>query len=184
GHSVESVSEQTTKIAQVAQIIENIAEQTNLLALNAAIEAARAGEQGRGFAVVADEVRVLATRTQQSTQDIHNIISELTGRAQQAVNVSKVGVQNAEEGLGYVLKSSEVLEGISQAVEQIADMSAQIATAVEQQAHVAEDVNQQIVNISNLAASTQRSANQLNDCINDVDKVSDDLHELVVRFKQ
>ncbi|ELZ5774359.1 chemotaxis protein, partial [Vibrio metschnikovii] len=84
----------------------------------------------------------------------------------------------------YVLKSSEVLEGISQAVEQIAEMSAQIATAVEQQAHVAEDVNQQIVNISNLAASTQRSANQLNDCINDVDKVSDDLHELVVRFKQ
>ncbi|NAW70612.1 PAS domain-containing protein [Vibrio sp. V27_P1S3P104] len=184
GDSVQNVSEQTNKIAHVAQIIENIAEQTNLLALNAAIEAARAGEQGRGFAVVADEVRVLATRTQQSTQDIHAIISELTQRAQQAVQVSQTGVTDAEDGLRYVLESGEVLKGISQAVEHIAAMSSQIATAVEQQAHVAEDVNQQIVNISMLASSTLKGANELSDSINDVHKVSDDLHELVIRFKR
>lgn len=184
GQSVQSVSEQTNKIAHVAQIIENIAEQTNLLALNAAIEAARAGDQGRGFAVVADEVRVLATRTQQSTQDIHTIISELTQRAQQAVNVSQTGVSDAEQGLTYVLESGEVLKGISQAVEQIAAMSSQIATSVEQQTHVAEEVNQQIVNISNLATSTLKGSNELSDCIDNVHKVSDDLHELVVRFKR
>lgn len=133
---------------------------------------------------MADEVRVLATRTQQSTQDIHTIISELTQRAQQAVNVSQTGVSDAEQGLTYVLESGEVLKGISQAVEQIAAMSSQIATSVEQQTHVAEEVNQQIVNISNLATSTLKGSNELSDCIDNVHKVSDDLHELVVRFKR
>lgn len=184
GKSVTEVAEQTKNIAAAAQIIEQIAEQTNLLALNAAIEAARAGEQGRGFAVVADEVRNLAQRTQESTKDIYAIVNSLTQRAATAVTVANTGSQDAEEGLARVLESAKMLNGIADAVGNIADMSAQMATAVEEQTHVAEDINRQVVSISNLADASTDGANEAIMSISDLQSIADELYELVVRFKK
>lgn len=184
GSSVRGVSEQTSRIANAAQIIEQIAEQTNLLALNAAIEAARAGEQGRGFAVVADEVRNLARRTQESTKEIYGIVTELTHRAGDAVKVADAGAIDAEEGLSHVIESGKMLNGISESIGKIASMSTQMAAAVEEQAHVAEDINRQIVNISTLADLSNDSSIQLSETIIYLNKIADELHELVVRFKR
>lgn len=182
--SVTAVSEQTENIASAAKMIEQIAEQTNLLALNAAIEAARAGEQGRGFAVVADEVRNLAQRTQASTQEIYNIVNELTARAKSAVTVAEQGATHAETGVARVQESGVMLNGISDAVENIANMSTQMAAAVEEQAHVAEDINRQVVNIAGLADSSADSAHKASASLSDLKDISGDLHELVVRFRQ
>jgi len=184
GNSVRGVSDETSRIAQAAQMIEQIADQTNLLALNAAIEAARAGEQGRGFAVVADEVRNLAKRTQESTKEIYDIVSSLITRAADAVKVAEAGATDAEEGLLHVIDSGKMLSGISESVNQIANMSTQMAAAVEEQAHVAEDINRQIVNISTLADASTESSVQLSSTITYLNKIADDLHELVVRFKR
>ncbi len=184
GESVTGVSEQTGRIAQAAQIIEQIAEQTNLLALNAAIEAARAGEQGRGFAVVADEVRHLAQRTQQTTQEIQTIIGELTHRTDAAVSIAQQGREESLQGLKQVLESTEMLAGINQAISLISDMSHQMATAVEEQSHVAEDINRQVVNISGLANDSLDSATAARSAINQLIQVSEDLYELVIRFQR
>ena len=183
-HSVTEVAEQTQKIAKVAQIIAQIAEQTNLLALNAAIEAARAGEQGRGFAVVADEVRNLASRTQDSTKEIHGIITELTARANTAVEVAQRGRDGADAGLQQVKDTEQMLNGISDAVGAIADMSTQMAAAVEEQAHVAEDVNRQVENISSLAHSSLTEADSSASSTRQLQQIARELYELVVRFKR
>ena len=182
--SVADLAEQTNKIVGAAQIIEQIAEQTNLLALNAAIEAARAGDQGRGFAVVADEVRQLASRTTASTKEIYDIIQQLSTKAKASVLVAENGRKDAELGVTQVEQAEKALEGISQAVSSIASMAGQMAAAVEEQAHVAEDINQQIVSISDLASKSLCQGTAVSESGKDLQNTSEQLHELVERFRK
>lgn len=181
--SVTEVSDEAERISAATNIIDKIAKQTNLLALNAAIEAARAGEQGRGFAVVADEVRNLAKHTQDSTSEIFKIVELLTDKTSSAVTHVEQGTVEAENGMSKVLESSEMLKGIVEAVAQISDMSIQIATAIEEQAHVSEDINQQVVGISGLTNENVNLTTETEASINYLKKTADDLHELVLRFK-
>jgi aerotaxis receptor len=182
--SVTDLAAQTKHISQAAQIIEQIAEQTNLLALNAAIEAARAGEQGRGFAVVADEVRHLASRTTESTKQIYQIINTLSAKASESVVVAEAGRKDAAHGVDVVEQSEHMLSEISKVLNDISAMATQMAAAVEEQAHVAEDINQQVVTISNLAGDSMHSGAEVNASGKALNQTSAQLQELVVRFRK
>ncbi|NVK57080.1 MAG: PAS domain-containing protein [Alteromonadaceae bacterium] len=158
--TVTELAQSTSDIGEAASIISSIAEQTNLLALNAAIEAARAGEQGRGFAVVADEVRALASKTRESTDRIHNIIKELASRSERAVKVSANGLESAKLGASIVQETQKALSEINTAVHGISEMTIEMSAAVEQQSSVAEHINQQVVDIADGAADTQKSSEE------------------------
>lgn len=182
--SVQDLVAQTGKIASAARIIEEIADQTNLLALNAAIEAARAGEHGRGFAVVADEVRQLAMRTQASTGDIHQIVSDLGSRADHAIQAAHDGQEEANTGLSQVQAAEQMLNEISGMMSTIADMSMQMAAAVEEQAQVSEEINRQVVSISTLSNDSLLKAEESVENTRDLQSVSADMHELVSGFRR
>lgn len=152
--AVNQVEERVESIGSVVGTIQGISEQTNLLALNAAIEAARAGEAGRGFAVVADEVRNLAQRTQQATVEIQEMISHLQSSANSAVELMEKSVVEAADGVELVTNAGSELDGIVSQVNQINDMNFQIATAAGQQSSVAEEMNQNLTNVRELVEAS------------------------------
>jgi len=173
----------TTEIGGVLDVIKSIADQTNLLALNAAIEAARAGEQGRGFAVVADEVRTLASRTQESTEEINNMIGKLQSGAKNAVAVMEEGREQARTGVEQASLAGQSLNEITQSVSTINDMNTQIASAAEEQSKVAEEINRNVVNISQVADETADIVSQVTDQSAELGNLASTLNSDVERFK-
>lgn len=186
-HASNVVSELNVKsenIGHVLDVIRSIAEQTNLLALNAAIEAARAGEQGRGFAVVADEVRTLAQRTQKATQEIQGMIEAIQSDSQSAVEEMKTGCQRVEESVEQAERAGQSLHQIAETVSVISDMNIQIATAAEEQSAVSEEINRNVVNISDEAQKNLINSQQTQLTVEQLAEFSDHLQTLVSQFKK
>ncbi|WP_420042180.1 methyl-accepting chemotaxis protein [Pseudomonas fulva] len=180
---VERLAEQIREISKVLDVIRSIAEQTNLLALNAAIEAARAGEAGRGFAVVADEVRALAHRTQQSTQEIEGMIGGIQSGTEKTVAAMQHSNQRAHSTLEVAKAAGSALEQITEAIAMINERNLVIASASEEQAQVAREVDRNLVNIRDLSLQTSAGANQTSASSQELSRLAVDLNALVTRFK-
>ncbi|WP_443698683.1 methyl-accepting chemotaxis protein [Pseudomonas sp.] len=182
GVEVEGLAKQAQDIARVVEVIRSIAEQTNLLALNAAIEAARAGEQGRGFAVVADEVRALAHRTQTSTQEIEHMIAKIQTCSSDAVSSMALNRNDAVDSLKIAHEAGVALTQITEAIADINDRNLLIATASEEQAHVARSVDQNLISIRDLSIQSSSAAGQTSIASHELSKLAVDLKQIVAKF--
>ncbi|WP_032868446.1 methyl-accepting chemotaxis protein [Pseudomonas sp. PAMC 26793] len=182
GLEVEGLARQAQDIAKVVEVIRSIAEQTNLLALNAAIEAARAGEQGRGFAVVADEVRALAHRTQTSTQEIEQMIAKIQTCSSEAVSSMALNRSEAVDSLKIAHEAGLAITQITEAISDINEKNLLIATASEEQAHVARSVDQNLISIRDLSIQSSSAAGQTSIASHELSKLAVDLKQIVSKF--
>ena len=180
---ISRVEQESNNIGSVLEVIRGIAEQTNLLALNAAIEAARAGEQGRGFAVVADEVRNLAQKTQESTKEINDMIQRLQTSSKEAVTAMESGREKAQNSADKAGEAGETLSDIASSTSAIADVTLQIASAAEEQTAVAEDLNQGVIRIRDISRATAEGADEMGAVTSELQSVADQLQTATERFR-
>lgn len=180
---IDKVADDSNNISRVVEVIGSIAEQTNLLALNAAIESARAGEHGRGFSVVADEVRTLASRTQQSTKEIQGMIERLQSATSEAVSSMNKGREDVDATVEKAQVAHEALKGITDSVAEINDMNSHIATAADEQSSVTDDINRNVSTISTIAEQSAESSAQVKDSSENLAKLSLSLQQELRQFK-
>lgn len=180
---MQTLAEESSQVGRVLDVIRSIAEQTNLLALNAAIEAARAGEQGRGFAVVADEVRLLAQRTQQSTDEVQKMIESLQHNSQAAVQVIGQSSSTAQATVEQAHQAQQSLASISHALQTLNGLNASIASATLEQSHVAEEINQNVTQVAGLSQSSNESAHQLSHSSEQLNQLALDLNRQLGQFR-
>ncbi len=180
--TVEALGKSSDQIGEIVQVIDDIADQTNLLALNAAIEAARAGEQGRGFAVVADEVRKLAERTTKATKEIAVMIRQIQKDTAMAVESMQTGTDEVEKGKTMADKAGESLREIITGAEKVVDVATQVAAASEEQSSAAEQIGKNIEAISNVTAESASGTQQIAHAAEDLNRLTQNLQELLVRF--
>lgn len=181
--SIQALESDVQNIGGILDVIRSIADQTNLLALNAAIEAARAGEQGRGFAVVADEVRSLAQRTQESTEEIQGMIEQLQRGANNAVKTIRNGSEQAGVSVGHASSAGEALSQITEDVLKVSDMNMQIASATEEQSATVDMINQNVSNINQAFTETASGAEQIAQSGAELKQLADELNHLLQQFK-
>ena len=180
--TVEDLGNSSDQIGEIVQVIEDIADQTNLLALNAAIEAARAGEQGRGFAVVADEVRKLAERTTKATKEIASMIKQIQKETEGAVSSMRLGTEEVKNGKLFAAKAGESLREIIDGADHVVDIISQVAAASEEQSSAAEQISKNIESINSVTQESANGVHQIANSAEDLNKLTTNLQELVSKF--